>query len=77
MEYKQQRNMVVQMNRKAKYEFYQSIKTNSIENEKQLWKAVKPMGDKIILVERDESISDEELIAECLNSHFVNITDSL
>ena len=59
MEYKQQRNMVVQMNRKAKYEFYQSIETNSIENEKQLWKAVKPMfsngntmRDKIILVEQ-------------------------
>ncbi len=36
-----------------------------------------PMTDKIILIENGEIISDDQMIAECLNDHFVNITDSL
>ena len=35
------------------------------------------MGDKIILIEEGEVISDDKVTAECLNSHFVNITHSL
>ena len=69
MKHKQQRNIVVQMNRKAKYKFYQSIGRNSIETDKQFWKALKstfsignPMGEKNILVERDEIIKDEDLL---------------
>ena len=35
------------------------------------------MTDKIILIERGEIISNDQMIAECFNDHFVNITDSL
>ena len=35
------------------------------------------MGEKIVLVEEGQVLSDYKVIAECLNSHFVNITDSL
>ena len=35
------------------------------------------MGEKIILIEEGEVKSDDKVIAECLNSHFANITDSL
>ena len=35
------------------------------------------MGEKIILIEIGEVVSDDKIIAECLNTHFVNITDSL
>ena len=35
------------------------------------------MGEKIILIENGEVISDDKIIAECLNTHFVNTTDSL
>ena len=35
------------------------------------------MGEKIILIENGEVVSDDKIIAECLNTHFVNITDSL
>ena len=35
------------------------------------------MGEKIVLIEDDIIISDDQVIAESLNSHFVNITDSL
>ena len=82
--YKQQRNLIVSMNRKAQRDFYHSVDINAINNDKKFWKAVKPMfssgnpmGEKIILIEEGEVISDDKVIAECLNSHFVNITDSL
>ena len=72
------------MNRKAKRDFYHSVDINAIDNDKKFWKAVKPMfssgnpmGEKIVLIEEGEVISDDKVIAECLNSHFVNITNSL
>ena len=36
-----------------------------------------PKGEKFILIDEREVISDDKAIAECLNSHFVNVTDSL
>ena len=57
---------------------------DNLVNDKKFWRAVKPvfsngdrMGDKIILIENGEVVSDDKIIAECLNTHFVNITDSL
>ena len=35
------------------------------------------MGEKIVLTEEGMIISDDSMIAECLNSHFINITNSL
>ena len=82
--YKKQRNLVFKINRKAKFDFYRSIEPRSIANDKTVWKAVKPMfsnrnpmGEKIVLIEDEVIISDDAMIAECFNSHFVNITDSL
>ncbi len=36
-----------------------------------------PMGEKIVLIEDKVIISDDAMIAECFNTHFLNITDSL
>ena len=82
--YKKQGNLIVKMNRKAKFDFYSSIEPRSIDNDKKFWKMVKPMfsnsnemGEKIVLTEERMITSDDTMIAECLNSHFTNITDSL
>ena len=82
--YKQQRNLIVNMNRNAKRDFYNSVNVNTIDNDRKFWKAVKPMfsnenpmGEKIVLIKDDKIISDDKVIAESFNSHFVNITDSL
>ena len=57
--YKKQRNLIVRMNKKAKREYYKSILTKSIDNDRKFWKMVKPMfsfsnvnpmSDKIILI---------------------------
>ena len=81
---KKQRNLIVKMNRKAKLDFYSYIEPRSIDNNKHFWKMVKPMfsnsnemGEKIVLTEEGMIISDDAMIAECLNSHFINITNSL
>ena len=37
----------------------------------------KSNGDKIVLIKDDNTISDDKVIAEPFNSHFVTITDSL
>ena len=36
-----------------------------------------PMEQKIILIEGEEILTKDEDVAECLNTYFVNITDSL
>ena len=72
------------MNRRVKLDFYHSIDINDINNEKKVWNALKPMfsnenpiGERFFLVEEGKIISDDKMIAECLNTNFVNITDSL
>ena len=35
------------------------------------------MGDKIVPIKDDNILSDDKVIAESFNSHFVTITDSL
>ena len=82
--YKKQRNLIVKMNRKVKFNFYSSIEPISIDNDKKFWKMVKPMfsnskemGEKIVLTEEGMIILGNAMIAECLNSNFINITDSL
>ena len=41
--YKEQGNLIVKMNRKAKYDFYRSINPIAIGDDKNFLKAVKPM----------------------------------
>ena len=82
--YKQQRNIIANMNIKAKGDFYKSGNVNTIDNDRKFWEAVKsmfsnenPKGDKIVLIKDDNIISYDKVIAESFNSHFVTIADSL
>ena len=82
--YKSQRNRVVKMNRKLKRDFYKSVDPKKINTDTKFWKMVKPMvsnvnpmEQKIILIEGEEILAKDEEVAECLNTYFVNITDSL
>ena len=81
--YKQQINLIVSTNRKSKRNFYNSVYINAIDSDRKFWNAVKPMfsnrnpmEEKIVLIEDDIIISDDKVIAESFNSHFVTITDS-
>ena len=42
-EYRDQRNLVVMLSRRMKREYFESIQSKTIENEKQFWKSVKQL----------------------------------
>ena len=79
--YRAQRNLVVNMNRKAKRLYFHS---ESKTCDKTFWSACKPFfsdkalsGSRTILVEKDEIISDDKKVATVFNDYFANITESL
>ncbi len=79
--YRRQRNLVVNMNRHAKKTFLAGTITSS----KAFWKKVKPFfsskhitdSERILLVENDDFIADEDHIATIFNEYFNSITDGL
>ncbi len=83
--YKIQRNLVVKMNRETKINFYKNLDPREIGNERAFWHTFKPLlSDKvkntnpnIKLVENGCTVSKNEEIAECFNSCFAKITETL
>ena len=71
------------MNRKLKQDFYKSVDPKKINTDTKFWMIVKPMfsnvnpmEQKIVLIEGEEILAKDEEVTECLNTYFVNITDS-
>ena len=72
--YNAQRNLCVSLVRKAKKDYFDNLDLRSVT-----WKTVKPLftdkgmnHDKIILVEDDEIIPENEQISESLNNFFAD-----
>ena len=81
--FKDQRNLVVKLNVKAKRDYFKSIQSKSIENDKQFWKTVKPlftnknpMSEKITLIDDGKIVSNDVEMAECFNTYFAKITNT-
>ena len=75
--YNVQRNLCVSLVRTAKKEYFDNLDLRNVTDNKKVWKIVKPLftdkginHDKIILVEDDEIISENEQISESLNNFF-------
>ena len=83
--FKNQRNLVVKMNKQSKIDFYKKLDPKDLGNEKAFWRTFKPLmsdkcsntADKITLVEDGVLLSNDEDVSECFNTYFVNITDTL
>ena len=83
--YKLQRNLVVSMNREAKRDFYRNLDPQKVGKEKDFWRTFKPLvSDKekntntnMQLIENGNIITKRDEIAECFNSHFTTITETL
>ena len=81
--YKRQRNLVVNMNRKAKKTFFS--KHDPKTSPKGFWDTFKPFfsnkvnvaGERIQLIENGSIISKELDIAETFNEHYNTVTDRL
>ena len=82
--YRDQRNLIVKMNRRAKKEYLKNLDLNNVGNSKRFWKTLKPMfsdssvvSENIVLIENNEVIRDDQAISEHSNHYFANITDTL
>ena len=83
--YKRQRNHVVNLNKKAKRDLFNRVDTNTSTGNGKFWKVCKPLfgsnstgsSNKIILVEKNNVISDDNSIVSLFNSYFNSITQGL
>ena len=83
--YKRQRNHCLSILRKTKKEYFNSLNMKQVSLNKLFWKSVKPFffnvkgsnSSKIVLVEVNNIISDEEEIPNIMNNYFINVTKTL
>ena len=82
--YREQRNLIVKLNRRAKKEYFKNLDLKDVTKSKRFWKTLKPMfsdssavSEKIVLIDKDEVIRDNQAISEHFNHYFANITDTL
>ena len=82
--FKKQRNKCVKLLREAKNSYYGNLNLKLLTDNRKVWRTVKPLfSDKIqasiaiTLLENDELVSDNKVVANIFNNYFVRITDSL
>ena len=76
--------MVVKINKNAKRAYYSKVNPTEAGKEKDFLANIKPLfsstwtvTDKIVLVENEVIITDDKDVAECLNSYFASIVETL
>ena len=79
-EYKRRRNYCVNLLKKSKKAYYQSINIKMLSDSRNFWKNIKPFFSekqkqlsKPILVEKNEIVSNDKDIAEIFNTFFLGI----
>ena len=82
--YRKQRNLIVKINRRMKKAYFKNLDLKDVTKSKQFWKTLKPMfsdssvvSEKIVFIENDEVIRDDQAISEHFSHYFANITDTL
>ena len=78
--YTDQRNFCVSLLRKTKRDYYKNLSVKNVTDNGIFWKTIKPMlsnksvsNEKIILVENQKILSNDNDIAKVLNDFFSNI----
>ena len=84
VKYNKQRNIRVNLLKKAKREYYNNIDINLLNDNRKFWKCIKPLFtnkqirlSKAILIEKDVTIVNDKNIAEIFNHFFINTTRNL
>ena len=82
--YKTQRHSCTKLLRKQKRDYYNSLDTKMISDNKTFWNTVKPMfsdksniSHKMALIQENNIISDDLQIAELFNEYFSTIATKL
>ena len=79
--YKKQRNFCVKVLRHTKEKYFSDVNVKSISDNKKFWKTIKLFfsnkglnTNNMMLVEDNEIVREEEIIANIMNNYFINIT---
>ena len=83
--YKKQRNYCVKLLKDEKKKFYNNLDLKLFDNNKKFWFYIKPLFSEkqkhlqknLILIENDTVISDKEIVAEKLNTFFIETVENL
>ena len=82
--YKKLRNYCVKLFKTDKKKYYNNLDITSITDNKNVWKTVKPCfsdnligQQKIVLIENDEIISNDDTLGDTFNIFFSNTVDNL
>ena len=82
--YTKQRNYCVNLRRRVKRSYYNSLNINNITDNKKFWKSIKPCfsdninsNEIITIVDKGEVITNKGKVANVLNNFFSNIVDLL
>ena len=82
--YKIQRNLCVKLFRKAKKEYYGNLDNSIFSDNKKFWEVMKPLFSekqkvmrKMILIDDDKVISNDDEIAEKMNNFFITAVSKL
>ena len=81
--FKKQRNKCVSLRKKCIKNYFSKITENGVNANKEFWKIIKPFltnkgflsGNEITIIENDEVITDEKILAEKFNNHYKNIVE--
>ena len=82
--YKKQKNFCSRLYKKERKRFFNSLNPSFVTDNKLFWKTIKPFfsnkgnyGSQIKLIEKDEVLQDDDLIAKDLNKFFKNAVSTL
>ena len=79
--FKKQRNKCVLPRKKCIKNYFSKVTESGISTNKEFWKIIKPFltnkgflsGNEITIIENDEVITEEKILAEFFNNHYTNI----
>ena len=84
MKYNKQRNIRVALLRKTKRKYYEDLRLSDVNENIKFWKSVKPLLRKkikcksqIALVEDNNIVTDDKVLAKTFNKFFVNVAATL
>ena len=82
--YKKQHKFCVNLLRKTKKEYFENINVKDTNNNKKFWKKIKPFfsnkglnTNKLMIIEKNNLISEESIVANTMNQYFTSITKEL
>ena len=81
--FKKQRNKCVLLRKKCIKNYFSKVTESGINTNKEFWKIIKPFltnkgflsGNEITIIENDEVITEEKILAEKFNNHYTNIVE--